>query len=413
MSNAINRPVWRAAVAALAVSLALGGCGNKNEEREKQIAAQSKSAVPTVSVLTVYPENVLIEHELTGRLESVRSTDIVPQVSAVVKRRLFQEGTYVRAGQPLFELDSAAYQAGLQSAHAGLASAEAALAKANADLARYRPLVEADAISKQEWDAAVTAKRAAEAQIMSAQAAIRSAQVSIGYTRIVAPISGFIGQSFVSEGALVSPAAGKLATITETDPMYVNISQSAGEIMKINNQLASGERKLNGAMQVEVELEDGTQYPHKGRLLFRNQTVDAATGQVLLRAAVPNPEGLLMSGLFVRVKLPITGVENAFVVPQQAVTRGESDTLMIVNAVGKMEPRTVKVAGQKGSSLIITEGLNPGDKVVMEGSMIAGMLRAEKVETKEWQADGSAAAAPEQAASAPAEQASAPASAAQ
>ena len=295
----------RLTVLALLLPLALAACPNKNEERQKQIAEKTAQLQPEVSVLTVKAEDVLLETVLGGRLEAVRTAYIVPQVSGIVKRRLFEEGSFVKAGQPLYQLDDAAYRANLESARASLLSAQAALAKANADVSRYQPLVQADAISRQEWDAALTAKRSAEAQVKSAQAAINAAQVNVNHAYITAPIAGIIGESKVSEGALVTANSTQMALIQQNDPMYLNIQQSANDMLKLRQQLSSGERVLNEAIEVGVEFEDGSEYPHKGRLLFTNTTVDESTGQVNLRAVIPNPNLILMSGLYVRVKLPV------------------------------------------------------------------------------------------------------------
>ncbi|WP_230472787.1 efflux RND transporter periplasmic adaptor subunit [Kingella kingae] len=376
----------RMAVIAVATLLALAACNNSAQSEAQQKAAAARTAhVPTVNVVTVQPQNVLLEYDLPGRLEAVKSATIVPQVSGIVQRRLFEEGTMVRAGQPLYQLDDATYTASLESARASLLSAQAAAAKADADLARYRPLMAADAISKQEYDAAVLAKRSAEAQIKAAQASIRAAQVNVNRARIVSPITGFIGQSLVTEGALVTANSTQMATVKQTDVLYVNIQQSSAEILQLHRQLLSQERVRNDGIQVGILLEDGSEYEHKGQLLFIDSSVDEATGQVMVRAAVPNPEQLLRSGMYVRVKLPLAGVLNAFVVPQQSVTRGEKDTVMVVTPEGKMEPRVVKVTGQKGSDWVITEGLKAGDKVIVDGTMIAAMSGAQKVQPKEWQ----------------------------
>ena len=376
----------RMAVIAAATLLALAACNNSAQSEAQQKAAAARAAhVPTVSVVTVQPQNVLLEYDLPGRLEAVKSATIVPQVSGIVQHRLFEEGTMVRAGQPLYQLDDATYTASLESARASLLSAQAAAAKADADLARYRPLMEADAISKQEYDAAVLAKRSAEAQIKAAQASIRAAQVNVNRARIVSPITGFIGQSLVTEGALVTANSTQMATVKQTDVLYVNIQQSSAEILQLHRQLLSQERVRNDGIQVGILLEDGSEYEHKGQLLFIDSSVDEATGQVMVRAAVPNPEQLLRSGMYVRVKLPLAGVLNAFVVPQQSVTRGDKDTVMVVTPEGKMEPRVVKVTGQKGSDWVITEGLKAGDKVIVDGTMIAAMSGAQKVQPKEWQ----------------------------
>lgn len=301
----------------------------------------------------------------------------------------------MQAGQPLYQIDSSTYEANLESARAQLASAQATLAKANADLARYKPLVAADAISKQDYDAAVTAKRSAEASVKSAQAAIKSAGISLNRSRITAPISGFIGQSKVSEGTLLNSGdTTVLATIQQTNPMYVNVTQSASEVMKLRQQVAEGKLlAANGAIAVDIKFDDGTVYPEKGRLLFADPTVNETTGQITLRAAIPNDKNILMPGLYVRVLMEQVAVDNAFVVPQQAVTRGSQDTVMVVNDKSEMEARVVTVAQQQGTNWVITDGLKDGDKVIVEGTSIAAMSGAKKVTPKEWTPPASAAAA--------------------
>lgn len=376
---------WRFAALALATTLALTACGNKVEEMKTDQQAKMAQLQPTLSVVTMQPQNVLLENNLPGRLESIRTATIVPQVTGVVKRRLFQEGTVVKAGQPLYEIDDATYRANLQSARATLLTAQTALAKADADVARYRPLVQADAISKQEWDNALAAKRAAEAQIVSAEAAINAANVNLGYAHITAPISGHIGQSLVTEGALVTAANTQMAVINQNDPLYVNITQSSADMLKLRQQLASGQKVLNSSIEVGITLEDGSAYPQKGRLLFSDTIVDKNTGQVTLRAAIPNPQQLLMSGMYVRVNLPLAGVLDAFLVPQRALTRGAKDTVMVINAQGLPEQREVKVVGQKDNNWVVTEGLTAGDRVVIDGLMSASMLGAKSYKLQEWQ----------------------------
>lgn len=381
---------FRLSAIAVAAVLALSACGK---------GAQQQQAAPelVVSVLTVKAEDTTINTELPGRLESFRSAEVRPQVSGIIKRRLFQEGSYVQAGQPLYQLDDASYSAGLASARAQLAAAEAAQAKANADLARYQPLVAADAISKQEYDAAVAAQRSAVANVNAARAAIRSAQVNVNHARITAPISGYIGRSNVSEGALLTAGGTTvLATIQQTNPMYVNVTQSASEVMKLRRQIAEGKLlAADGAVAVGIKFDDGTVYSEKGRLLFADPTVNESTGQITLRAAVPNDQNILMPGLYVRVLMDQVAVDNAFIVPQQAVTRGTKDTVMIVNAQGGMEPREVTVAQQQGANWIVTSGLKDGDKVVVEGISIAGMTGAKKVTPKEWMPSENQASAPQ------------------
>lgn len=387
----------RAAALAASVALALSSCGKADEAAQGGQPAGREAPAPVVGVVTVHPQTVALTVELPGRLESLRTADVRAQVGGIIQKRLFQEGSYVRAGQPLYQIDSSTYEASLESARAQLATAQATLAKADADLARYKPLVAADAISKQEYDAAVTAKRSAEAGVKAAQAAIKSAGINLNRSRITAPISGFIGQSKVSEGTLLNAGdATVLATIRQTNPMYVNVTQSASEVMKLRRQIAEGKLlAADGAIAVGIKFDDGTVYPEKGRLLFADPTVDESTGQITLRAAVPNDQNILMPGLYVRVLMDQVAVDNAFVVPQQAVTRGTKDTVMIVNAQGGMEPREVTVAQQQGANWIVTSGLKDGDKVVVEGISIAGITGAKKVTPKEWMPSESQAAAPQ------------------
>lgn len=387
----------RAAALAASVALALSSCGKADEAAQGGQPAGREAPAPVVGVVTVHPQTVALTVELPGRLESLRTADVRAQVGGIIQKRLFQEGSYVRAGQPLYQIDSSTYEASLESARAQLATAQATLAKADADLARYKPLVSADAISKQEYDAAVTAKRSAEAGVKAAQAAIKSAGISLNRSRITAPISGFIGQSKVSEGTLLNAGdTTVLATIRQTNPMYVNVTQSASEVMKLRQQVAEGKLlAADGAIAVGIKFDDGTVYPEKGRLLFADPTVDESTGQITLRAAVPNDQNILMPGLYVRVLMDQVAVDNAFVVPQQAVTRGTKDTVMIVNAQGGMEPREVTVAQQQGANWIVTSGLKDGDKVVVEGISIAGITGAKKVTPKEWMPSESQASAPQ------------------
>ncbi len=397
-------PRWMAAALGVAVACALGACGGKGEGGPQQAAAsggagaaQQQPPAPEVRVQTMRAQRVTMDIDLPGRLEAWRTANVRPQVGGIVEKRLFVEGSQVRAGQPLYQIEDATYLAALEAARAQLAQAQAAQAKAEADLKRYKPLVAADAISRQDYDAAVASRRSAQASVKAAQAAIRSAQINVGHARITAPISGTIGQSFVSEGMLVMAGdATRLATIQQTDPMYVNVTQSANEVMRLRQDIAEGRRQaIDGAIEVDIKLEGGQSYPYKGRLLFTDPTVDVNTGQVTLRAEVPNPEGVLLPGLYVRVRLPQGVIDDAFVVPQQAVTRGAQDSVLIVNAAGGMEPRVVEVAGQQGSNWIVTGGIKEGDKVIVSGTMIAGMMRAEKVRPVEWQpgAEGKGGAA--------------------
>lgn len=387
----------RAAALAAAVALVLSSCGKGGDAAQGGQPAGREAPAPVVGVVTVHPQTVALTVELPGRLESLRTADVRAQVGGIIQKRLFQEGSYVRAGQPLYQIDSSTYEAGLESARAQLATAQATLAKADADLARYKPLVAAEAVSRQEYDAAVTAKRSAEAGVKAAQAAIKSAGINLNRSRITAPISGFIGQSKVSEGTLLNAGdTTVLATIRQTNPMYVNVTQSASEVMKLRRQIAEGKLlAADGVIAVGIKFDDGTVYPEKGRLLFADPTVNESTGQITLRAAVPNDQNILMPGLYVRVLMDQVAVDNAFVVPQQAVTRGAKDTVMIVNAQGGMESREVTVAQQQGTNWIVTSGLKDGDKVVVEGISIASITGAKKVTPKEWTPSENQAAAPQ------------------
>ena len=283
MTLHVSNKMLRVAAIAAATALALSACGKSEDKAGQQggAAAGQQAPAPEVRVVTVHPQQVTISTDLPGRLESFRSAGVRAQVGGIIKKRLFQEGSYVKAGQPLYQLDDATYVASLESARAQLATAEASLAKANADLTRYKPLVAADAISKQDYDAAVASKRSGEASVKSAKAAIKSAQINVGYSRITAPISGYIGQSKVSEGSLVGANDSTvLATIQQTNPMYVNLTQSATDVMRLKQDIADGKMQaVNGAVEVSILLENGTEYPHKGRLLFADPTVNETTGR--------------------------------------------------------------------------------------------------------------------------------------
>lgn len=398
---------WRISAMVLASALAMAACGKKQDGHAQQ--------PPMVSVMTVKPSTVTVDTELTGRLKPIRESQVRARVAGVLMKRLFVEGSYVREGQPLFQIDNAPYIASLQSAQASLATARANAAKADADVIRYRPLVAANAISKQEFDQAIAQQRLARAQIQSAQAAIKSAQINVGYAYVRAPISGRIGKALVTEGALVGQnEVTQLALIQQTHTLYVDLTQTAAQAMKIRQGIANGKlRTLDGAIEVAIKLDDGSEYPQKGRLLFTDMTVDEGTGEVKVRAEIPNENEMLLPGQFVRVEIPQAEIPNAIVVPQQAVTRGASgDTVTVVNADGSLAVRKVTIAQQKGTNWVISDGLRAGDKVVMDGLALVQLTGAQKVQTRPWQPTQAAApvGAPAPAASAAA--ASAPKAAA-
>jgi len=277
----------------------------------------------------------------------------------------------VKAGQALFAIDAAPYEAALQSARASLARAEANLAQAKALAERYAPLVKENAVSQQEYANAVAAQKAAEADVAAGKAAVQTASINLGYANVTAPISGRIGRALVTEGALVGQGeATQLALIQQIHPMYVNFTQSAAEVYRLKRALAAGQLKGAGqeAASVKVVLEDGTEYSKPGRLLFSDLTVDSATGQITLRAEVPNAEGALLPGLYVRVRLEQATAVNAIALPQQAVTRSaQGDSVMVVDAEGKVAPRPVKVSGQQNGQWVVTDGLKAGEQVMVDG----------------------------------------------
>ena len=339
--------------------------GEKKEGNAPPAAAQQQKP-PPAKVMVVKPQTVIVTENLPARLEASREAVIQPQVSGIVQKRLFEEGSLVRAGQQLYQIDDAVYQANLQSAKAQLSLAQANKALAQSTANRYAPLVKEKAVSRQTYDQALTEVKVASANIMVAEAAIKQAEINVQYAKVLAPISGVIGKSNVSEGALVAPGStANMAKIQQLDPLYVNITQSAANLMRIKKEFQSG--ALKGVdFAVQVTLDDGTPYPHKGRLLFADQTVDASTGELLLRAEVPNPDGLLLPGLYVRADIPQSQFHNAYLVPQAAVTRGKTDTLRVVAEDGSFAPREVKIAGAQKNQWIITDGLKPGERVMID-----------------------------------------------
>ena len=333
------------------------------------------------------------------------------RVAGILQKRLFREGSEVQAGQALFAIDDAPYRATLASTQATQARAEANLTQAQAQAERYKPLLAANAISQQDYIAAVAAQKTAEADVAVAKAAVQTAKLNVGYATVSAPISGRIGRALVTEGALVGQGeATQLAVVQQIDPLYVNFTQSAAEVLRLRAAIASG--ALKGSSQqaaVSVLMEDGSVYPLRGKLLFSDLTVDATSDQITLRAEVPNPKGALLPGLFVRVRLEQAQAPAAILLPQQAVARGNGgDTVMVVGADGKVAQRAVKLGnGQTGAQAgqwVVLGGLQAGEQVMVDGFQ---KLRGNApVKAVPWQPAGSAAAA-----SAPAS-APAPASAA-
>jgi membrane fusion protein (multidrug efflux system) len=368
-----------------------------------------------VGVITVNLTDVGLVTELPGRLEASRVAQVRARAAGIVQKRLFVEGSQVRAGQALFQIDASPYQATLASAQASVAKAEANLMQASAQAERFKPLIEAKAISQQEFVNAQAAQKLAEADVAVARATVQTARINLGYAAITAPISGRIGRALVTEGALVGQGeATPMAVIQQTDPMYINFTQSAAEVMRLRKAMEAGQLKRAGsqAASVRLILEDGSEYARSGKLLFSDLTVDSPSGQITLRAEVPNPTGALLPGLFVRVRLEQAQVSSAITLPQQAVTRSaQGDSVMVVAPDGKVAPRPVKVGAQQNGQWVILDGLQSGDQVMVDGFQ---KLRGDApVKPVPWLAPGSApvAASAASAAMAPAS-ASATASAA-
>ena len=347
------------------LSLLLAGCG-------KGTSAPPAAPPPAqVGVVTVTQGDVGLVTELPGRLEASRVAQVRARAAGILQKRLFREGSDVKAGQPLFSIDAAPYAAAAASAKAGLARAEANQAQATALAERYKPLVEANAISKQEYANAVAAQKQADADVAVGKANVQTANITLAYAAVTAPISGRIGRSLVTEGALVGQGeATQLAVIQQIDPMYVNFTQSASEALKLRAGLTHGQYKQagKGAASVTVILEDGSTYAHTGRLLFTDLTVDATSGQVTLRAEIPNPEKQLLPGLYVRVKLEQAQVSGALLLPQQAVTRGvQGDTVMVVGPDNHLSPRLIKLGPAQDNKWVVLEGLKTGEQVMVDG----------------------------------------------
>ncbi|MDZ4103343.1 MAG: efflux RND transporter periplasmic adaptor subunit [Hydrogenophaga sp.] len=388
----------------LALAVALSACGKS--EAPAAAAAGGGMPAPEVGVITVAPGDVGLVTELPGRLEASRVAQVRARAAGILQERLFREGSDVKAGQPLFRIDAAPYAAALQSAQAGLARSQANLTQATALAERYAPLVKENAISQQEYASAVAAQKQAEADVAAGRASVQTANITLGYARVTAPISGRIGRSLVTEGALVGQGeATQLAVIQQINPMYVNFTQSAAEVYRLRKAMEGGQLKGAGAQAaaVQVVMEDGSVYEQPGRLLFSDLTVDSATGQVTLRAEVPNPRGTLLPGLYVRVRLEQATAGNAITLPQQAVTRSaQGDKVSVVGTDGKVTQRNVKVGGQQNGRWVILDGLKTGEQVMVDGFQKLQMVPpGTPVKAVPWQAPGSAPAAPAAAAPAP------------
>ncbi len=323
-----------------------------------------------MGVGTVAPKTLDVPTELPGRIEATRVAQVRARVTGIVQKRLFTEGSDVKAGQPLFQIDPAPYKAAVDSAKAALAKAQASEQQASGLLARYKPLREANAISQQDFANATSAAAQAAADVAAAKAAVQTAQLNLDYATVTAPISGRIGQALVTEGALVTAAeATQLALIQQVDQVYVNFTQPVSDITRLRKAFASGKSKSLGlTIPVRIALDDGSELPETAKLLFSDLNVDQTSGQVNVRARVPNPDGALLPGMYVRGRIAQQQVDQAVLLPQQAVQRTtQNDTVVVVSADGKPSPRVVKLGGAENGNWIVLDGLKPGEQVIADG----------------------------------------------
>ncbi|MFP3349968.1 efflux RND transporter periplasmic adaptor subunit [Pseudoalteromonas sp. SIMBA_153] len=352
---------------ALVGSVALSGCD--------QVAEQPKASAPAatpVGVVTLNSQAITLKKELPGRVSAFQIAEIRPQVSGIVQSRLFEEGTQVEKGQALYQINPDIFEAELAASKAAVARAEASIASSKSKASRYKELLAIKAVSQQDFDEADAASKQASAELLTAQAQLKSAQINLDYSHVSSPISGQISKSSVTVGALVSAGqTSALATVTQLDPIYVDLTQSSNELTKLKRALASGDLGVDSTTQTDVELimEDGSAYPHKGTLQFSEVTVDPSTGSVTLRAKFPNPEKLLLPGMYVRAEV-VEGVKSdAILAPQRGVsrnTKGEP-TAMVVSKNNTVESRVLKVERTLGANWLVSEGLADGDQLIVEG----------------------------------------------
>ncbi len=348
-------------------ALLVAGCGQDDGD-SPQAGAQMPPA--QVTVVTLKPESVVLTRELPGRTNSFLVAEVRPQVTGIVRERLFTQGSHVKRGQALYQLDDAVYRAAVQSAQAAVARANATLESARLNARRTNQLAKVNAVSRQDNENAIAALRQAEADLKSAQAALENARITLGYARINAPIAGRIGKSSVTAGALVTAnQASPLATVQQFDPMYVDVTQSATELLQLRREVRAGTLDSADDLPVEIVLEDGTHYAHPGRLTFADLSVDPGTGSFLLRVQVPNPDEWLLPGMYVRAIVSVGERQNAILAPQQAIVRDAKGnaSAMVVTPENKVEVRAVQASRTIGDRWLVDSGLSAGDRVVVEG----------------------------------------------
>lgn len=347
----------------LAVAVSLAGCGQK---------ADAPAPGPAeVGIVTIQPQKLNVITELPGRTTAYQIAEVRPQVGGILQQRLFREGADVKAGAPLYQIDPATYQAAWNSARGSLASAEASALQARLKAGRYKELVAIKAVSQQEYDDAMAAQQQSAAQVTVARAAVDNARINLGFTRVTSPISGRIGKSSVTAGALLTAnQAATLTTVQQLDPIYVDVTQSSTELLRLRRALESGQlQRSDGKIRVSLRLEDGSHYNQTGTLEFSDVTVDPDTSTVTLRAVFPNPRLELLPGMYVRAELAEGVDEQAILAPQQGVsrnTRGEA-TALVVGAGNKVEPRILQVSRSVGDKWLVRNGLRAGDRLIVDG----------------------------------------------
>ncbi|EAS7787161.1 multidrug efflux RND transporter periplasmic adaptor subunit AcrA [Salmonella enterica] len=353
-----------AVVLMLSGSLALTGCDDKQDQ-------QGGQQMPEVGVVTLKTEPLQITTELPGRTVAYRIAEVRPQVSGIILKRNFVEGSDIEAGVSLYQIDPATYQATYDSAKGDLAKAQADANIAELTVKRYQKLLGTQYISKQEYDQALADAQQATAAVVAAKAAVETARINLAYTKVTSPISGRIGKSSVTEGALVQNGqASALATVQQLDPIYVDVTQSSNDFLRLKQELANGSLKQeNGKAKVDLVTSDGIKFPQSGTLEFSDVTVDQSTGSITLRAIFPNPDHTLLPGMFVRARLQEGTKPTALLVPQQGVTRtprGDA-TVLVVGADNKVETRQIVASQAIGDKWLVTDGLKAGDRVVVSG----------------------------------------------
>ena len=383
----MSAKLWAPALTAcaLATSIALVGCSKDSKDAQQAAAAQQMP--PTeVGIIVAQPQSVEQSVELSGRTTAFEISEVRPQTSGVILKRLFAEGSYVREGQALYEIDSSTNRASVDNSRAAIARAEANLGVLRVKQGRYQQLVGTNAISKQEYDDIVAQVKLAEADLNASRATLRNNEITLGYSTVRAPISGKTNRSTVTAGALVTAnQANPLVTIQRLDPIYVDINQSSAELLRLRQQVDQGSISSSQNRKVKLKLEDGSYYPIEGHLAFSDASVNPDTGTITLRAVFPNPDYLLLPGMFANAQIVQGVLPNAYLIPQAAVTRTPTGqaVVMLVNAKGQVESRPVTTAGSQGTNWIVTNGLKAGDKVIVDG--IAKVKPEQKVVAKPYQ----------------------------